>query len=207
MNEGRRVAVGEAILSEAARVVPSRDEKRGRAHVEALEDQLENLVRQHARLVYRISYAVLRSHHDAEDATQETFMRVLRYGHKLARVEDCKTWLARIAWRVAVDRNKQRERKREIPLDDPEKPLPEVASSDAAADEALHGAQVGDVVERMIAALPEKLRQPLILSTVEEMSPREVAATLGINEAAVRSRVFRARQILREKLAGRTSRK
>jgi RNA polymerase sigma-70 factor (ECF subfamily) len=55
----------------------------------------------------------------------------------------------------------------------------------------------------MIVARPEKLRQPLILSTLEEMSPREVAETLGINEAAVRSRVFRARQILREKLAGR----
>jgi RNA polymerase sigma-70 factor (ECF subfamily) len=55
----------------------------------------------------------------------------------------------------------------------------------------------------MIAALPENLREPLILSTIEEMSPKQVAATLGINEAAVRSRVFRARQILRDKLAGR----
>jgi RNA polymerase sigma-70 factor (ECF subfamily) len=211
MNEGRRVAVGEAILSEAARVAPSREEdrKHGRAQGQdvVLEDLIEPLVRQHTRLVYRIAYAVLRRHHDAEDATQETFIRVLRYGHKLAGVEDHKTWLARIAWRVAVDRNRQQGRKREIPLDDPEKPLPEVASSDAAADDALHGAQVSDVLERMIAALPEKLRQPLILSTIEEMSPREVAATLGINEAAVRSRVFRARQILREKLAGRVERK
>ena len=90
---------------------------------------------------------------------------------------------------------------------EPEKPLPEVFSLDTAADDALHGDQVGDVLERMIAALPEKLRQPLILSTIEEMSPREVAATLGINEAAVRSRVFRARQILRDKLAGRVERK
>jgi len=54
-----------------------------------------------------------------------------------------------------------------------------------------------------MAALPRKLREPLVLSTIDEMSPREVAATLGINEAAVRSRVFRARQILREKLAER----
>jgi DNA-directed RNA polymerase specialized sigma24 family protein len=45
------------------------------------------------------------------------------------------------------------------------------------------------------------------LSTIEEMSPREVAATLNISEAAVRSRVFRARQILREKLQGRTENK
>lgn len=206
------MAAGEAILSEAATVAPSREERREQGQDDVLadlleKDLLENLVRQHSRLVYRIAYAVLRSHHDAEDATQETFVRVLRYSHKLARVENHKTWLARIAWRVAVDRNRQQGRKREIPLDDPEKPLPEVASSDARADDALHGAHVGDVLERMIAALPEKLRQPLILSTIEEMPPREVAATLGINEAAVRSRIFRARQILRERLVGRTSRK
>jgi RNA polymerase sigma-70 factor (ECF subfamily) len=212
MHEGRQVAAGEAILSEAATVAPSREERREQGQDDVLaylleKDLLENLVRQHSRLVYRIAYAVLRSHHDAEDATQETFVRVLRYSHKLARVEDHKTWLARIAWRVAVDRNRQQGRKREIPLDDPEKPLPEVASSDARADDALHGAHLSDVLERMIAALPEKLRQPLILSTIEDMSPREVAATLGINEAAVRSRVFRARQILRERLVGRTSRK
>jgi RNA polymerase sigma-70 factor, ECF subfamily len=212
MHEGRQVAAGEAILSEAATVAPSREERREQGQDDVLadlleKDLLENLVRQHSRLVYRIAYAVLRSHHDAEDATQETFVRVLRYSHKLARVENHKTWLARIAWRVAVDRNRQQGRKREIPLDDPEKPLPEVASSDARADDALHGAHLSDVLERMIAALPEKLRQPLILSTIEEMSPREVAATLGINEAAVRSRVFRARQILRERLVGRTSRK
>ena len=205
MGEGRRLVAGEAILSEAASVAPSQEDDRERTHQRALE-ALENLVQQHARLVYRIAYAVLRHHHDAEDATQETFLRVLRYSRKLAGVEDHKTWLARIAWRVAIDRNRQLGRKREMPLSDPEQPLPEVASSDAAADEALQGAQVSDVLELMIASLPEKLRQPLILSTIEEMSPREVAATLGINEAAVRSRVFRARQILREKLAGRGER-
>jgi len=205
MGEGRRLVAGEAILSEAASVAPSREDDRERTHQRALE-ALENLVQQHARLVYRIAYAVLRHHLDAEDATQETFLRVLRYSRKLAGVEDHKTWLARIAWRVAIDRNRQLGRKREMPLYDPEQPLPEVASSDAAADEALQGAQVSDVLELMIASLPEKLRQPLILSTIEEMSPREVAATLGINEAAVRSRVFRARQILREKLAGRGER-
>jgi len=57
----------------------------------------------------------------------------------------------------------------------------------------------------LIAALPAKLRDPLVLSALEEMSPREVAETLGINEAAVRSRVFRARQMLKEKLAQRMS--
>jgi len=191
MGEGERLVAGEAILSEAVTLPRSADEV------------LENLVRQHSRLVYRIAYAALRSHHDAEDATQETFLRVLRYSHKLALVENHKTWLARIAWRVAVERSQRRSHKREIPLDDAENPAEEVASSDAPADQALQGSQIGALLERLIAALPEKLREPLIFSTLEEMSPREVAATLGINEAAVRSRVFRARQILKEKLAGR----
>lgn len=168
---------------------------------------LEELVRQHSRLVYRIAYAALRRHHDAEDATQETFLRVLRYRSKLDAVEDPKTWLARIAWRVAVDRGKKHGHKREVSLEDHAGCLGEVASSGIAAEGSLYGAEVNSFLENLIAALPKKLRQPLILSTIEEMSPREVAATLGINRAAVRSRVFRARQILREKLAERVGMK
>ena len=72
------------------------------------EDTLEAAVREHARLVYRIAYSVLRNHHDAEDTTQETFVRVLQYRRKLEGVQDPKTWLARIAWRVAIERSKRR---------------------------------------------------------------------------------------------------
>ena len=68
------------------------------------EDLLETAVREHSRLVYRIAYSVLRDHADAEDATQETFLRVLRYEKKFARIDNPKAWLARIAWRVAVER-------------------------------------------------------------------------------------------------------
>jgi len=187
---------GEAILASVATIDTSQRDR-------SQPITLEALVREHSRLVYRIAYAVLRSHHDAEDATQETFLRVLRYSSKLDAVDEPKTWLARIAWRVAIDRSRQRGRTKEIPLEDPEKAVAEIATADAPADEAVLGAQLGVALEKMIASLPEKLRQPLILSTIEEMSPREVAATLNINEAAVRSRVFRARQILRERLAGR----
>jgi RNA polymerase sigma-70 factor, ECF subfamily len=192
MIEDRRVVAGEAILDRASIE---------RSRIESRDALLEALVREHSRLVYRIAYSVLRCHQDAEDATQETFMRVLRYGSKLADVEDSKTWLARIAWRVAVDRRKRRGRTREVALEDPEKPVAQVASIANSADETVRGAQIGTVLEKLIAAMPSKLREPLILSTIQEMSPREVAGTLGINEAAVRSRVFRARKILKEKLA------
>jgi RNA polymerase sigma-70 factor (ECF subfamily) len=193
MIEGKRVVAGEAILSELVTAERYEADRRNEA--------LDQLVRQHSRLVYRIAYAVLRHHHEAEDATQETFLRVLRYSSKLDAVEEPKTWLARIAWRVAVDRSKRSGRRREDPMEDPAKPLDEPASSETPADEHVHGTQLNAILEKLIAALPDKLRAPLILSAIEEMTPREIAETLGINEAAVRSRVFRARQILKEKLA------
>ena len=216
MSEGRRVVSGEGILSGAATVERNqdrdkdRDSDRDRDQVRVERNPaevLEGLVRAHSRLVYRIAYAVLRQHDDAEDATQETFMRVLRYSSKLADVEEPKTWLAKIAWRVAVDRSKRRGREREIPLDDPQRPVKEVAASGLGADESMHGMELSATLERLIATLPEKLREPLILSTIEEMCPKEIATTLGITEAAARSRVFRARQILKEKLAERKIRK
>ncbi len=157
------------------------------ALVQKEEDPLEAAVRKHSRLVYRIAYSVLRNQADAEDATQETFLRVLRYGKKFARIYDPKAWLARIAWRVAVQRRRQVVRSRP----DAEEVENELPSLDARADQVL--------LERERSALLD----PLILSTLEEMSPRENAAVLGISEAAVRSRTFRARQILKEKLVGR----
>jgi RNA polymerase sigma-70 factor, ECF subfamily len=164
---------------------------------------IEDLVRRYSRLVYRIAYAALRSHHDAEDATQETFLRLLRYSRKLTGVEDYKSWIARIAWRVAVERSRKASRKQEIALDDPERLPLEFASAESTADDAMQASQMSVLLEKFIGALPKKLREPLVLSTVEEMSPSEVAAALEISEAAVRSRVFRARQILREKLGQR----
>jgi RNA polymerase sigma-70 factor, ECF subfamily len=193
------VFAGEATLNGAATAESSSERSN-----DAL---LEDLVRRHSRLVYRIAFAALRSHHDAEDATQETFLRVLRYSQKLAAIDDHKSWLARIAWRVAVERGQKAMHKREIALDDPRKPLAEIVSADLLADDAMQGSQVNALLERYIAALPKKLREPLVLSTVEEMSPREIAAALSIGEAAVRSRVFRARQILREKLHQRIASK
>jgi DNA-directed RNA polymerase specialized sigma24 family protein len=76
------------------------------------------------------------------------------------------------------------------PLDDHEKSSSEIASSNVPADQTLQGAQVGALLEPLIAGLPEKLRQPLILSAIEEMSPAEVAATLGSVDDPASDREF-----------------
>jgi RNA polymerase sigma-70 factor (ECF subfamily) len=168
------------------------------------EELLEAAVYEHSRLVFRIAYSVLRNHHDAEDATQETFIKVLRQSRKLKQVENLRAWLARIAWRVAVDRYKKTSH---VAMDDLERAGADLRSSEVAADDAVQGMQLNAMLETMIGSLPSKLRGPLVLSTVEELSPSDVAKVLGITEAAVRSRLFRARQILKEKLMQRAIRK
>ena len=68
----------------------------------ALEN-VEALVAEYTLMVFRIAYSVLRNHHDAEDAVQECFLRVLKYGKDLQQVRNPKTWLARIAWTAALE--------------------------------------------------------------------------------------------------------
>jgi RNA polymerase sigma-70 factor, ECF subfamily len=185
MFEGRRTVAEQALASDA--VIPR-------------EDALETAVREHARLVYRIAYSVTRNHHDAEDATQETFMRVLRYRRKLEGVADPKTWLARIAWRTSVERSKRRP---EISLSDAEigNAVVELRSQLASGEDATLGNEMSALLDSLISSLPEKLRNALRLSTIDELQPREIAEVLETSEASVRSRLFRARQVLKEKLA------
>jgi len=122
---------------------------------------------------------------------------VLRYGNKAARVQDQKAWLARIAWRVAVERRSKlvHSSARDETATD------ELASTAHSADRVLMDKERREALDSLIAALPEQLRDPLILAAIEELSPREVASAIGISEAAVRARAFRARQILRKRMA------
>src|SRR5579884_4196237 len=75
---------------------------------ERLADPVTEIVREHSRMVFKIAYAVLRNHADAEDATQEVFMRVVRHIGKVGQLRDAKAWTARIAWNVSQERAKDR---------------------------------------------------------------------------------------------------
>src|SRR5258708_989830 len=78
------------------------------ARAETPLETIEGLVAQHTAMLFRVAYSILRNHHDAEDAVQECFLRVLKYGKRLDEVRNVKTWLARIVWRVALDRRTPR---------------------------------------------------------------------------------------------------
>ena len=186
MFEDLKVAAGQVIVSDAM------------ALARTDEDQVELAVRQHSQMVYRIAYSVLRNHHDAEDATQETFVRVLKARRKLSAVDDPRKWLARIAWRVAVGR---KGKSPDVSLEEAGQVVARLRSTGVPADDAVRGKEVAIALERLIPSLPRRLRDVVALSTVEEMPPPDIAGILEISEAAVRSRLFRARQILRDKLA------
>lgn len=151
------------------------------------------LVERQSRFAFQVAYSILRNSHDAEDAVQDAFLKIYRAGG-VERIQEERAYIARVAWRAAADRLAKR-RSIELPED-----LPSRASSPEkqAIDADRHA-----MVHRLIDALPEELRQPLALSTVDELTSREVGEVMGIPEATVRTRLFRAREILKQKLAQR----
>lgn len=150
-----------------------------------------SLVERQAGFVFRVAYSVLRNVPDAEDVVQETFLKLYR-GRGWEGMVDERAYLARAAWRMAVDRRA--------------KMHAEVSEIDAVAkgrnpEQEVIAADWNATIHRLIDALPDELRLPLALSTVEEMNSREISEVMGIPEGTVRTRLMRARQSLREKLA------
>jgi len=122
---------------------------------------------------------------------QETFLKVYRNDAWETILAE-RAFLARAAWRLAVDR--MRSRRRPAPMPDPWQP------SDTPEQLLIAGNWTA-AIHRLVDALPEDLRQPLALSAIDELSSPEIAAIMGIPEGTVRTRIMRARQILKSKLA------
>jgi RNA polymerase sigma-70 factor (ECF subfamily) len=163
---------------------------------------IETLVAGYSLMVFRIAYSILRNHHDAEDAAQECFLRVVKHQSRLHKIRNPKTWLARVAWTTALDKRRSG---RVIASLDEGQPGMETAQtlsdSSPLPDEQLAGVQMQQILQRLIAGLPEELRQPLELSTVQELNSVEIADVMEIPESSVRTRLFRARRQLKEKLS------
>jgi RNA polymerase sigma-70 factor (ECF subfamily) len=160
----------------------------------AAEEAVAALVTTYAPTLYRVAFSVLRNAADAEDAVQEAFMRVLRHRDRLGEVRDHRVWLIRIVWNVVLDRKR---RMKTRPETDDVAELARVIpwkglSAEELASAAQHHARVLGCVDR----LPDKERQVLVLSAFEELPSVEIAEVLGITESSVRSRLFRARNLM-----------
>src|SRR5262249_31036343 len=177
---------------------------------------VETLAASHARMVFRIAYSVLRNHHDAEDAAQECFLRVLKHRERLHKIRNPKTWLARVAWTTALDKRRAARPAASLQDDALVEPMlrhrhaqtaragdlmETLADPAPGADDQLAQKQMLRLLERLIAGLPDALRLPLELSTVQELNSAEIGEVMDIPEASVRTRLYRARAQLKEKLA------
>jgi len=156
----------------------------------AREAAFARIVEEHARFLYRVAHSLLRHPQDAEDAVQDTLLKLYR-GEAWRRMQDERAFLARVVWRAALDRRKARavgvQDGAELWVQDV-RATPEGAA--AETDER-------ELLRELIEGLPEELRESLLLSAIEEMSSREVGAVMGIPEGTVRTRLMRARAELR----------
>lgn len=173
---------------------------------------LEALMERHGIRVFNFLNRLLGDAADAEDLTQETFARLYRARGRFNRRQRLSAWLYTIAANLARNRFRWRARHPEVSLDD--RMGEGVAGSRAglagaggiggpgsvtpAAD--LLAAERRAAVRAAVAALPEALREVVVLCEWEEMSAADAAAVLGITGRAVESKLYRARQQLRELL-------
>ena len=164
------------------------------------ELEVASLVREHSRFLFRVAYSVLRNAHDAEDAVQESFLKLARKGKlheaKAEGLRDAKAYLAKVVWRTAVDRWRK-------PVMESLEALPagfEFAAKDAPADDALMQQEQAKLLERLIGGLPAEFREVISLATVQELTSAEMARVLGVPEGTVRTRLLRARNLLKKRL-------
>src|SRR5688500_8237352 len=163
----------------------------------ALEREFEARLVESSTLAFRIAYSVLRNREDAEDAAQDAFAKAYRNFRQLRDRNRFRAWLARMTWRLAIDRYRTRHRRQAVELsanDNGGTPPPETATDIFDARER------AELLWRAIDALPEKLRIVLVLATIEGHEVTEIAALLEIPKGTVKSRLFVARQRLKEKL-------
>lgn len=174
------------------------NEGRNEERAQRLDCVVAALVDEYAAVLYRVAYSVLRNQADAEDAVQEAFLRVLRHKDSLDEVRDKRVWLIRIVWNVVLDRKRRMKTRPETDdVTEFERILPSKGlSAEEAAAAAERHAQVVACVDR----LPAKEREVLQLAAFEELSSVEIAAVLEITESSVRSRLFRARNLMAEML-------
>jgi RNA polymerase sigma-70 factor (ECF subfamily) len=162
-------------------------------------EEFDIVVRAHAAAIVNLARAMTGSDTDADDLAQETFLRAWRGFAKFRGESTIRTWLHGIALNVIRTHRAKRSRagrlfsglaRREAGDEDPLEEMP--------SGEDLEGRLAArDAIDRALAALPEDLRETLVLRDIQGLEYREISAVLGIPIGTVESRIFRARQRLK----------
>ena len=180
--------MNELAVSVPARLVTTTDA--------SLEQEFEARLRDSSTLAFRVAYSVLRHREDAEDVAQDALVKAHQNLGQLRDREKFRAWLARAAWRLALDRrrgDKRRVTREQVAFEIDPPPAP-------TSEDAVIADQRRERLWRAIDALPERLRLVVVLASIEEHDIRRVAALVDAPEGTVKSRLFEARKQLREHL-------
>lgn len=161
----------------------------------------EILMRRHNQRVYRAARSIVRDEHEAEDVMQEAYVRAYQHLGQFAGRAKFSTWLTRIAVHEALSRLERSRRFQELEPENETKGQ----IMNAAENPEYHCAssETGRLLEQAIDALPDTYRMVFVLRDVEELSTEEAGQVLGITQENVKTRLHRARALLRRELYAR----
>ena len=159
-----------------------------------LDREFERLLVESSTLAFRVAYGVLRRREDAEDVAQEAFIKAQRNFRRLRDRGRFRSWLVRLTWRLAIDR--QRADRRRWTRDTSHAHQVPIGAIVDPAIESERNTQVWKAIDE----LPEKLRLPLVLASIEGHDVREISRLLQVPEGTVKSRLFHARERMKASL-------
>jgi len=168
------------------------------------EGAFEELVQRHEDRVYRITMAITGNQQDAEEAMQDTFLKVHKHLGNFRRTSKFSTWLTRIAVNEALQvRRRQRvtESLDELTSTDEGMVPKQLQDWHDDPEKIYTKQQMREIVEQAIQSLPSQYREAFVLRDVQGLTTEEAAEALGISRPALKSRLLRARLMMREALA------
>ena len=165
----------------------------------------EDIVNLYQHKLYQVSYRMLGNKEEAEDITQEAFVRAYINLHSFDQKRKFSTWIYRIATNLCIDRI--RKKKPDYHLDaevagtDGLDMYSQIAADEQLPEEALEQMELQERIQYEISRLPDKYRAVIVLKYIEELSLQEISDILEMPLGTVKTRIHRGREALRKQLA------
>jgi RNA polymerase sigma-70 factor (ECF subfamily) len=185
-----------AIISGGRKLIDSLDQPLVSRCLDGDEGAWEDLVRQHTRQVYGLCFRFTNSAQEAQDLTQDVFLRVFKTIKTFRSAEGSfHTWLARVTRNLLIDHYRRTRQERVTDSIEEQLPMLEEAGGAASArpDQVLAGREAREILQATLQKLSPDLREAVILRDLQEMEYREIAKVLDIPEGTVKSRINRGR--------------
>ena len=153
------------------------------------KERLEQIFRDYYQLIYRVAFSQVKNHADAEDITQEVFLKIIRHDMRYQSMEHERAWIVRVTINLCRDLLKSKWHKTSVSMEE---------VSDAQRGSCENFTEIQDDMMWAVLQLPEKYRNCLYLFYYEDYSIKEIAQSLEMPENTVKTNLKRGRQALKE---------